>query len=54
MPKRLKKLLWLPADALQWYLDILYEGHPLLRLAAGLSVSALGWMIFVLLHQIFR
>jgi len=53
MPKRLKELLWLPADVLQWYLDILIEGHPLLRLAVNLGLAGLCWVLFVVLHYIF-
>ena len=51
MPMRLKGLLWLPADVLQWYLDV--GRNPLLRLAINLLISAFGWILFVLLYQIF-
>lgn len=53
MPKQLKELLWLPADVLQWYFDLLIDGHRLARIAVNLLLSAFGWVIFVVLHQIF-
>jgi len=49
----LKRLLGLPIDIVDWYLDILINGHLLLRLMVNLIVAALGWIIFILLHHVF-
>ena len=53
MSEFIKKLLWSPVDLLQWYYDVMTEGHPVTKISVGLLSSVIGWVIFVLLHHIF-
>lgn len=47
------KLFWLPIDLLEWYLNMMFDGHILLRLSVNLIIGTVGWILFVLLHHIF-
>jgi hypothetical protein len=49
----LKRIALAPIVLIEKYLNFMFEGHILLRMAVNLLIAALCWVIFVLLHHIF-